>query len=206
MFRLQGFGFVAAAMFWLSAGVLVGQDIKSPDAKDGDVKGAEFKAVPKTGPVSAWKEFEFKNAGFRIRMPGEPKAAEQTVETKDGRLLVRHFVFERDSIMYLAAVTTFPGVKLEPEQALRDAQRGMVSSMTDAKLVRESRLTAADCAARQILLELADGVKVNCRFVIFENQVFTLAAGGPGMNPDSDPVRAFFASFKPVKAGPATKK
>ena len=100
--------------------------------------------------VTTWKEFESKEGGFSVQMPGPPTEKRQTFNTQVGSVDARFFTVEADrgASVFMVVYGDYPEALMatEDRNMLLDAARDGAVGNIQGTLLSERAISAAESA------------------------------------------------------------
>jgi hypothetical protein len=80
-------------------------------------------------PASAqgWKEYSYPDSGFYVHFPADPKVADDTYTTMDGKTVKsRTYSLEHENILYAVTVADFSQENMQEESAIEQAVKQLI--------------------------------------------------------------------------------
>lgn len=135
--------------------------------------------------VPDWVNFESKGSGFSVLFPENPVESNQTVDAEIGTLNLKIFtcdVYEKQSMVYMAAVTDFPADKISSDKkeivdkVFRDAIDGGVKNV-EGSLLSEKEIKLKKYPGREFKISFQDGAAVIlAKAYLVKNTMYILQA------------------------------
>jgi hypothetical protein len=155
---------------------------------------------------SGWEEFQSKEGGFSVLMPGTPVERERSADSRIGPIRARMFVVDRGASGFIAGYDDYPEAALERDsKRLLDAKRDAIVAGMKGRLLDQRSLTQGGYPGREIAVEIPDGSVYKARMFLVERRLCLAAAVVPGARANSEDVATFLASFRVTTDGPAPR-
>jgi hypothetical protein len=158
--------------------------------------------VAQPNPSAAMIQFVNKEGEFSVKLPSEPKASTQEVDTAVGKVTMHMFTVETNSgaTAFMVIYSDYPSA-LDPATAVDGAITGEVGSFK-GKIVADKKVTLNGWPGRTVTIEGAD---VNCLSSAYMAgnrlyQVMFATSKGEAIPSDGTD---FIASFQITKSAPA---
>jgi hypothetical protein len=151
-----------------------------------------------------WVNFESKESGFKVLFPEAPKTSEDAVETEIGKLNIKFFtcdLYTKDSIVYMALVTSYPADKISSDKkeivanVFRNAIDGGVKNVSGT-LLSEKELTFKQYPGREFKMSFQDGAAIiSARAYLVKNTMYMLQAITVKDKENEPGIKRFLDSF-----------
>jgi hypothetical protein len=155
--------------------------------------------------VTTWKEFESKEGGFSVQMPGPPAEKRQTFNTQVGSVDARFFTVEADrgSSVFMVVYGDYPEALMatEDRNILLDAARDGAVGNIQGTLLSERAISIGDHPGRELQVQSSDGkLALQIRIYLVRNRQYQVVMVSPKSTPSTADRDRFFNSFK-LKGG-----
>jgi hypothetical protein len=132
---------------------------------------------------AGWKEYEFPQAGFAARYPGEPKMTEQAYQTRFGSgVQERLYSAESEGVTYTVAIADFGTTRPETDPAIDEAADRLIAM---GRLTHDVSARLNWNYGRELRVEGTDGNSYTDAIFLIENKLVQLKVIYPLNNSQS---------------------
>ncbi len=152
---------------------------------------------------TGWKEFQSKEGGFSVLLPGAPVEEKQAVQTELGPIEVRTFTFglKENVGAYVVSFNDYP-VELvkqsDPQKMLDGARDGAVRTVK-GRLLSEKKITLDGAPGRELRIEAPGTLVIQSRIYLVKNRLYQILAVTQKEKAADAEITKFRDSFKLVK-------
>ena len=151
--------------------------------------------------ATTWKEFESKDGGFSVSMPGPPAERRQTFNTQVGSVEARFFTVEADrgSSVYMIVYGDYPEdlMASHDKNILLDAARDGAVGNIQGTLLSERAIAIGNHPGRELQVLSSDGkLALQIRLYLAGNRQYQVVMVSPKSSSSTADRDRFFDSFK----------
>ncbi len=151
--------------------------------------------------ATPWKEFESKEGGFSVMMPGPPAEKRQTFNTQLGSVDARFFTVEaeRGSSVYMVVYGDYPEALMATEDKglLLDAARDGAVGNIQGTLLSEREISIGGHPGRELQVQSSDGkLSLQIRIYLVGSRQYQVVMVSPKSSTPAADRDRFFDSFK----------
>ena len=151
--------------------------------------------------VTTWKEFESKEGGFSVQMPGPPAEKRQTFNTQVGSVDARFFTVEADrgASVFMVVYGDYPEALMAAEDMtiLLDAARDGAVGNIQGTLLSERAISIGGHPGRELQVQSSDGkLALQIRIYLVGSRQYQVVMVSPKATPSTADRDRFFDSFK----------
>ena len=155
---------------------------------------------------SGWKEFQSKEGGFSVLMPGTPVEQEQSAGSRIGPIRSRMFVVDRGASGFIAGYDDYPEAALKQDsKRLIDGKRDAIVAGMKGKLLDQRGLKQGGYPGQEIAIKMPDGSVYKARIFLVKRKLCLAAAVVPEAQANSKDVKTFLDSFQVTTDEPAPR-
>jgi hypothetical protein len=146
-----------------------------------------------------WKTFTQTKGNFSVQLPGTPKAQDQSVDTKVGKITAHMYLLEGNPT-YVIAFNDYPAASMagaDPSKVLEGSATGAVSNVK-ATLTSKKKITIKGYPGREITFNNPKFLGKS-RIYLVKNRLYQLTAIIPKPGTYNADVNRFLTSFKLLK-------
>ncbi len=131
---------------------------------------------------------------FSVTFPAAPKEESQVLNTAIGAVTVHTFSCERGGRAYVVGYSDYPNFDNGVDKALDGARDGAVNS-SQGKLLSEEILSFEGHPAREIRLEMAQGLAMRLRLIAVGTRLYQVGVVTPRDEASSPKIAEFLDTF-----------
>jgi len=148
--------------------------------------------------VAEWSDFSNAEAGFSVKLPGQPMTMTRVLDTNDGKLTVRTFVLRNDTTIYLVAASVYPeATDLTDTKKLLDTELDSFAQSAKVDVVEQGAMEGVQYPNQEARVKQTGGASEGAiRLHLIGRRLYFVAMLGRNQPLAPADAKQFFESFQ----------